>query len=643
MDVPAGNPYPALRPGEYPAAGSAAGRRTDTRDLLRAFTAISKALNLAQPLPVTLDLIAEKVSRTMDHKACAVLLANRETEELLIEGSFGLGEEYVRAINTRLKQRISGDGPESRSVTAQAYRTGMPVYAPDITEDPRFAPWREAALREGYNSIVALPLVFRDEVIGVLNCYDRPREYTEDQVEALMVVAEQAASAVGIARLISTQRSTIEQLNSLNEHVTAQHDLLQRSEKTHETLAALLLENRSLDDITNTLSGLLDAPVALQDHDLGLLSASDPEAHEGLPTDTPGFADLDTTGRAGRMETGAGTIFVAPVDLGGRERGYLSSPPSQDVHRTFALRTLEQAAVVYALYAARERAAQEVEDRIRGDLLADLLAARFRDESEARERARHLGLDFSSAPLQVLVLRPEPLAAYLQRQDMNPRSAGPLRSRLLSLARSFAAGATPPGMAGLDADHLVVLLTRVPDGEPRAPAERLLRLVQDDLPGLRVRLAVSAPCATPKDLAARYEESHSLLDLAERLGATEDVLCHDDWKIYGLLLRSASREDLLDLAHRVLDPLLAHERGGRGDLLATLRAYLDNDLSPARTAAALYVHHNTVKYRLNKLSDLLDLDAHDLDSALTLKVALMVRNLDPDGFDAAVQPPANPT
>jgi signal transduction protein with GAF and PtsI domain len=106
------------------------GQGSDTRDLLRAFTAISKALNLARPLPATLDVIAEKVSRTMGHKACAVLLANRETGELLIEGSFGLGDEYVLALNTDLKQKITGDGPESRSVTAQAFRTAMPVYAP---------------------------------------------------------------------------------------------------------------------------------------------------------------------------------------------------------------------------------------------------------------------------------------------------------------------------------------------------------------------------------------------------------------------------------------------------------------------------------------------------------------------------------
>ena len=620
MDVPAGTP------------GLASGIAAGNKDLLRAFVSISKALNLARPLPETLDLISEKVSRTMGHKACAVLLANRETEELLIEGCFGLGEEYVRALNTHLKQKIGGDSPESRSVTAQAFRTGMPVYAPDITEDPRFAPWREAALAEGYNSIVALPLVFRNEVIGVLNCYDAPREYTEDQVEALMVVAEQAASAVGIARLISYQRSTIAQLSELNEHVTAQHDLMRRSEQAHETLAALLLEGRSLDAMTEALSDLLDAAVVLQDGQLRVLSSSGAEGHGGL-SETHGLSELDANGRAGSLGPGSEgpPMLVVPVDLGGHGRGYLSTPLTQEAERALVLRTLEQAAVVFALHAARRRAAQEAEDRIRGDLLADLLAVRFRDGAEARERALHLGLDFSRVSFRVIVVRHEAPAGYPERRGINARGAGPLRARLLSLIRGFAEGTGPPGLAGSDGEDLVVLVPS--SGDARDPAERLVRLVNEDLPGLHVRAAVGTPCQEPVDLAESYGEARSLLDLAERLGAGDQIVCHEDWKVYGLMLRGNRRGDLLGLAHRVLDPLLSAGPDASRDLLATLRAYLENDLSPTRTAAALFVHPNTVKYRLGKVSDLLSLDPGSLDDVLTIKISLMVRSLDPEGFD----------
>ena len=62
-------------------------------DLLRAFSAISRALNLGQPLSLTLDLIAEKVTQTMGHMYCAIYLLDHETGELHIEGSHGLSED----------------------------------------------------------------------------------------------------------------------------------------------------------------------------------------------------------------------------------------------------------------------------------------------------------------------------------------------------------------------------------------------------------------------------------------------------------------------------------------------------------------------------------------------------------------------
>lgn len=295
---------------------------------------------MGQPLPFTLSLIAEKVSQTMEHKYCAILLLNEDTDELLIEGAHGLPEEYVESLNKDLTQRVSGTGPMAHSVTLQAFKTRMSVYVQDITSDPRFKPWREVALKAGYKSIVALPLLFRNEVIGVLNCYDEPREYTEDQVEALMVVAEQAASAVGISRLISEQRATIEKLNFLNEHIVSQHALLQHSESVHEALTALLLEDRPLDYITNTLAELLEAPIVLQDERLATLSrsGSDSEQYGGLPSREGALRDiqplltsLNDTGRARNLELDpeehwGRNLLVAPVDMGKYGSGYLSAP-----------------------------------------------------------------------------------------------------------------------------------------------------------------------------------------------------------------------------------------------------------------------------------------------------------------------------
>lgn len=263
------------------------------------------------------------------------------------------------------------------------------------------------------------------------------------------------------------------------------------------------------------------------------------------------------------------------------------------------------------------------------------MAGRFKHETEIRERAYHLGLDFAKKPFRIFVLRPESLERYLRRQDRSVAAVGQLRSKLLAITRGLTAESASR-IAGADGDQWVALLSCPEDKAISRLADKLLRMVHNELPNLQVRVGVSGLCAGPHDLVERYEEIQKLLDLAETLGAIESTIYSDDWAIYGLLLHRYAKEELLDLAHRVLDPLIVYERHGQSILLVTLQTYLDTDLSPTRTARELYVHTNTVKYRLGKISRLLGMSVDSLDNVLTIKIALMIRSLDPSHFDSTL-------
>lgn len=642
-----------------PISQNAQGDPSEHRDILRAFISISRALNLDQPLSETLDLIAEKVSQTMGHKYCAVLLADEQTKDLRIHGAFGLSHKYIQTLNNELVQKTQGGGPMSRSVTAQAYRTRMPVYAPDITSDQRFTTWREAALEAGYKSIVALPLIFREQTIGVLNCYDEPRSYSEEQVEALTVVAEQAASAAGIARLIDEQRKTISELNRINEHFASQHELLQRSASAHESLTSLLLEDCSLDGISATLAALLRSPVVLQDEELRILSRFDYDnvPHDGLPAHKdestslePPLSVLKRSGRARvvRPISASGspserrTLLFAPVELGNHESGYLSIPLAEGTAEPFASRTMEQAATVFALYMARQRAAREAEDRLREDLLTDLLHGRLEDAATLRDRAHYLGVDFTKHQFRIIVVRHEALSEYVHHRGGDSRTINQTKGRLVTLAREFASDTAAREGAGYavtdtESNHIIMLLPFPRDLATSAMAERLVNTMRRRFPELHLRVAVSGICESSDKLRAREKEARSLLDLADRLDLSDQEVCYDDWKLYGLLLRGGSREDFSEIAHRYLDPIIRYDLRYDSDLLETLVAYLNSNLSPSRTSRALFVHLNTVKYRLRRISTLLDSDLGDLHVVLTLQVALMQRDLAPEAFDAFIE------
>lgn len=70
-------------------------------------------------------------------------------------------------------------------------------------------------------------------------------------------------------------------------------------------------------------------------------------------------------------------------------------------------------------------------------------------------------------------------------------------------------------------------------------------------------------------------------------------------------------------------------------MLRTLEVYLDNDGQLSETAKKLYIHRNTASYRMDKISELLEVDLKKTDDLLRLKLAFQLR-----GMSAKAEEPA---
>ena len=90
-----------------------------------------------------------------------------------------------------------------------------------------------------------------------------------------------------------------------------------------------------------------------------------------------------------------------------------------------------------------------------------------------------------------------------------------------------------------------------------------------------------------------------------RLGRRGTIVAAAELGTYGLLLRASSREDLESFARRTLRPVLEHDRAHGGELLTTLRAYIDEDRVQRRVASRCFIHVNTVVYRVRRIETLL--------------------------------------
>jgi purine catabolism regulator len=88
----------------------------------------------------------------------------------------------------------------------------------------------------------------------------------------------------------------------------------------------------------------------------------------------------------------------------------------------------------------------------------------------------------------------------------------------------------------------------------------------------------------------------------------------------------------------LLEPLRQYDREHHGDLIRTLSAYLRHGGNSAQTANALFIHRNSLRYRLSRIQALTSLHPDDPDARLALQIALVLNTeLHPTNPSLAVE------
>jgi GAF domain-containing protein len=139
-----------------------------------------------------LSAIVEVARSIFGAKASSILLLDERTDELVFEAVVGEGEE------TLLGQRF----PAGRGIAGWVLATRTPLVIEDVQTDPRFA--SDVAEDSGYvpSGLMAAPLLYDEQALGVLEVLDRPEAslFSLQEMELLGLFANQAAIAVDLLR-----------------------------------------------------------------------------------------------------------------------------------------------------------------------------------------------------------------------------------------------------------------------------------------------------------------------------------------------------------------------------------------------------------------------------------------------------------
>ena len=188
------------------------------------------------------------------------------------------------------------------------------------------------------------------------------------------------------------------------------------------------------------------------------------------------------------------------------------------------------------------------------------------------------------------------------------------------------------------ADEIVVLIPAPRDTDPAAAdgaasAAHLFAasirgaqsVLGSDRSRVRLTVGVSAPAEGVAALSGALHEAVSARRLAAlRLGgaAAVSVVTSDEVTSHELLLASVPASVLRPFRERLLGPLLAYDDRHRAELLPTLREFLACSGSWNACAAKMYLHVNTVRYRIRRVEELTGRDLSCLDDQVDFFLAL---------------------
>ncbi|MFJ7087415.1 helix-turn-helix domain-containing protein [Streptomyces griseus] len=261
----------------------------------------------------------------------------------------------------------------------------------------------------------------------------------------------------------------------------------------------------------------------------------------------------------------------------------------------------ERASVVTALLMLLRRSVAETEDRVRGELLGDLLS-RTGDPGTLAARARRLGVNLTRRH-----------SVFVAHSEVAPR-----HRLLAATARSAQAR---NGLAGLHHDHVVLV---APSEEP-GPAAQALAAELGQAVGCPVTVGAAGPATGPADLPHAHNEADRCLSALRALGHTGSGGAVADLGFIGVLL--GDQADLGGYVRRTLGPVLDYDSRRGTDLVATLDAYFAEGASLTRTRALLHVHVNTVVQRLERIGRLLGQDWNTPARTLEIQLALRLHQL----------------
>jgi len=407
----------------------------------------------------------------------------------------------------------------------------------------------------------------------------------------------------------------------LSRIVNRQADILYRSMEIHRSLTDLSIETGETERVIKKLAEILGDHVAFVDTYSGVSYVS--EQNSQLEEDVRDLP-LSELVRLYRSEE---------VRVGDTRYGYILLDDNPDPEKTSLLthNALMHAKTVLKFQIKRDRLHIQLERKHRDEFLLDLLFNHGESPKEISSRASIFDWDLDRGGF-VLV------ASFINREKIGLYSEETVKEKALTFMKGKLSELCSEVLFTTMTDSLILIAAADFSvyKSKREVLKKLLREIDREVrkeTGWDTCFGIGSyvdPLLTNASIS--FENARKAKDIAKLLkNENESLIFWDEKGLYHFISRISESPEGTEFYQTYLEPLKNYDRNNHTELLETLLSICENNWNLRKTAEALHVHYNTVKYRFSRIREVLSINLDNDEERLTLLLALKLFRINNQG------------
>ena len=419
---------------------------------------------------------------------------------------------------------------------------------------------------------------------------------------------------------------------TLSEIISKQAEQLKESSKIHESFLELAINDRSIHQILQTLSTLIQEPTAYVDTVFHKVYFSENVSEDSLYLKGLSYEIILNEYRE----------KYQCIDVVNKEQkfGYImllsdrSDRTYPDTDSNIYKTAIEYASIVIILRMQIRISNRMIEEKYYSSFVGDLMLNNVKTREEINTRAHLYGWDLDGGGFVAIIDINNIKKYYLRDLDTGTNEKlQKYTDQIFDTSIKYIKQAFPSTIYYSQSDFIAFLITgKLPVSARKTLADTFSQIQHSLLNAVPFTISMGVGMYVDDiiNIHNSYQQAKQVIQTVYQIQQFNRLFFYDQIGIYRLLFSISSNNEAIEFCDKYIKPLQQYDDQHHANLIETLQSIINCGWNLKLASEKLFLHYNSVKYRFQKICDLLEIDLRDnsrhTEIELALKIYLIQKN-----------------